>query len=484
MNDNHTIDEETALLAHTNKQQKLTRLPKVQIGIILLLQLCEPLTSQSIYPYINQLVSELDITGGDERKVGYYAGLIESLFFLTEAITVMQWSRISDHVGRKPVLLVGLVGLSASMLLFGLSRTFWTLVISRCLCGLLNGNTGVMKSVMGELTNSSNRAEGFSLMPVVWATGATLGPLIGGTFSRPHERFPKVFGGQFWQDYPYFLPCLVTSSFVCVSLIVTLIFLKETVPKRIRDRRRFSLASGSVTPIDASPVRSHDEPLPLRDLFVYPVIVSVSNYMTLAFLGIMLNALLPLFFAMPISIGGLGFKPSTIGYTMGAYGAGTGIFQALFFARIIRYFGERRIFLGGMMTFMPIFLLFPVMSSIAQRSGVNLAVWVIIVVLLSLMAFMDMAYGSIFMYVTASSPNKRSLGATNGLSQTSVSIARAIGPALATSLFSLSVEKNLLGGYAVYVILFCISCLAMFLAVLLPEKVWEEKDDDEIEPSD
>jgi MFS family permease len=95
-----------------------------------------------------QLVSELDITGGDDRKVGYYAGMIvshliipctpppranpwtqESLFFATEALCVLQWSRLSDYLGRKPVLLTGLFGSALSMLCFGLSRTFWTLVI-------------------------------------------------------------------------------------------------------------------------------------------------------------------------------------------------------------------------------------------------------------------------------------------------------------------------------------------------------------------
>ncbi|KAF8813402.1 hypothetical protein BYT27DRAFT_6370181 [Phlegmacium glaucopus] len=43
------------------------------------------------------------------------------------------------------------------------------IVISRCLCGLLNGNIGVMKSCMGELTDPTNRAEAFALMPVIWA---------------------------------------------------------------------------------------------------------------------------------------------------------------------------------------------------------------------------------------------------------------------------------------------------------------------------
>ncbi|KAF8875928.1 major facilitator superfamily domain-containing protein [Infundibulicybe gibba] len=437
MINNHIVNEETALLAPAKKLQKPTPLPKVQIGIVLLLQLCEPITSQSIYPYINQLISELDITGGDERKVGYYAGLIQSLFYLSETIMVMQWSRISDHIGRKPIILIGLVG--------------------------------VIKSVMGELTDPSNRAQGFSLIPAASAAGATLGPLVGGTFARPREQFPRVFGGQFWQDYPYFLPCLVASSFVCVSFIIGLLFLKETAPKRVIDRGRFPLASGGVTPADAPPVCSHSEVLPLRDLLVRPVVISISNYMALAFLDIMLNALLPLFFAMPIHIGGLGFKPSTIGYIMGLYG--------LALWRTAR-------FPGGIMLFMPMFLLFPVMSLIARRSGVNFAVKLIIALLLSLMGFMEMAFGCIFIYVMASSPNKHSLGATNGLSQMSVSLIRAVGPALATSLFSLSVEKNVLGGYAVYVVLFCIPCLVIFLAVLLPEKVWEEKDDDDVKPSD
>lgn len=96
-------------------------------------------------PFINQLVAELPITAGDPARVGYYAGLIQSLFFATEALTVLHWSRLSDRVGRKPVLLVGLSGCCVSMVLFGLSRTFWTIVLSRCLCGLLNGNIGVIK---------------------------------------------------------------------------------------------------------------------------------------------------------------------------------------------------------------------------------------------------------------------------------------------------------------------------------------------------
>ena len=77
------------------------------------------------------------------------------------------------------------------------------------------------------------------------------------------------------------------------------------------------------------------------------------------------------------------------------------------------------------------------------------------------------------MFITASAPNKRSLGATNGLSQMIVSIAKAIGPALSTSLFSLSVEKNIFGALGVYVVFAILSALALRLATYLPSKLWE-----------
>ncbi|KAJ3003951.1 hypothetical protein NUW54_g5042 [Trametes sanguinea] len=55
---------------------KETPLPKLQLFILLYLQLAEPITSTVIYPFVNQLVRETGITHGDERKTGYFAGLI------------------------------------------------------------------------------------------------------------------------------------------------------------------------------------------------------------------------------------------------------------------------------------------------------------------------------------------------------------------------------------------------------------------------
>ncbi|KAG5349872.1 hypothetical protein C0989_001468, partial [Termitomyces sp. Mn162] len=337
----------------------------------------------------------------------------------------------------------------------------------------------VLKSVMGELTDSTNRAEGFALMPVVWGTGATLGPLMGGTLSRPAERFPDVFGRGFWKEYPYFLPCLATSAFVFTAFTITLLFFKETVPKK----RPHNPSTSENIFIDDS---CHDGPFPLSKVLVHPVILSVSNYMSLAFLQISLNALLPLFLTMPLAIGGLGFDPVTIGYIMGIYGLCTGLFQAFYFARIIRLFGERTIFVAGIACFTPIFLLFPVMSLTAQSSGVTIFThefWcdsvvspLAAVVVTHFFPRLIVFEGCIFMFITASAPSKRALGATNGLSQTAASIVRAAGPAMTTSLFAASAEHNLMWGYAVYAIFFIFSCLAVRLASRLPHEMWKEAD--------
>jgi MFS family permease len=250
---------------------------------------------------------------------------------------------------------------------------------------------------------------------------------------------------------------------------------------------------------DGTATASKEHSATLRSLLTsYPVIISISNYALLALLNVALNSLLPLFFSMPISIGGLGFSPPTIGYIIGTYGFLTGFVQLFFFAKLVRALGERRMFINGMLCFLPLFALMPVMNWITRRNGGDIdgVVWGLIGVVILLEICMDLAYGllfslfsideehshlctktgAIFIFVTSSAPNKRSLGSTNGLSQTLVSSARAIGPAVATGMFSLSVEKNYLGGYAVYVFWILLACMAVLVAIRLPEKAWDDVD--------
>lgn len=77
------------------------------------------------------------------------------------------------------------------------------------------------------------------------------------------------------------------------------------------------------------------------------------------------------------------------------------------------------------------------------------------------------------MYVSTAAPNKRSLGATNGVAQTIVSIQRTVGPAAAASLFAFSLENNILRGNFVYVVLLAIVWVGLGVAVQLPKNMWK-----------
>jgi hypothetical protein len=75
------------------------------------------------------------------------------------------------------------------------------------------------------------------------------------------------------------------------------------------------------------------------------------------------------------------------------------------------------------------------------------------------------------MFTTASAPNNRSLGTVNGMAQTSASVVRAVGPALVSSMFSLSMEWNILGGYGVYAFLVITACCSLVAARMLPDRI-------------
>jgi len=482
-------DEETPLLRdqslrdgqQVDKPKKRTPLPWRQFFILLLLQLSEPISSQVIAPFLPQLIQNFGITGGKDSLVAFYVGLLTSLFFLTEACTIFHWSRLSDHIGRKPVLLIGLFGLSASMWCFGVSKTFWGLVISRCLNGALNGNVGVMKSMVVEITDPTNIAQAYGILPVTWSIGMTVGPLIGGSLASPAERFPSMFGNSsFLKEYPYFLPCAVSATITATSWLITLIFLKETRKTRVTLRQYFF--GGTTKPTLDSQIHgiahdvpaqgTTDQPLPFRSLLVRPVIIAAGSYATFALIEISVRVVLPVFCAMPIEMGGLNLDPPTIGTIMGFLGISAGILQSVFFARIHDWLGAKRMFLVAVSLCFPLIALFPLINAVARVYGFGYLVWSLLALQMTLFIFSGFTYGITFMYISASAPNQASIGATNGLAQVVVSMMRAVGPMMVNSTFSLSIEKNIMGGYLAYFVMMAMVCLALWVGSLLPRKMW------------
>ena len=139
---------------------------------------------------------------------------------------------------------------------------------------------------------------------------------------------------------------------------------------------------------------STNKPIPLRQLLTYPVIISVANLVYLEFLSSSHAALVPLFFAMPIKIGGLGFDPRHIGYVLGVYRAVTAIFMATYFSKIVHHLGERGTYILSMASFHLLWVLFPVMNLCARQYGISTSVWTGIVLWAVPTTSTDMAFSS------------------------------------------------------------------------------------------
>ncbi|KAH9036970.1 MFS general substrate transporter [Lactarius pseudohatsudake] len=459
--------EQTPLLSqgHSDAPPKRNRLPTFQLLILLSIRLADNMTLTSITPYINQMMYDLPIVGGDQRRVGYYTGITASVYYAAEAATVLHWNRLSDHVGRKPILLFGLLGTIVSITMFGLSRSFWSLALCRFFSGALNGNVGVSKSVLAELADESNVARAFSFLPPVYVVGQVIGSSVGGFLSRPQDRWPDYFPQPFWAEYPYFLPCLVVASFSLIQFTIAAIFFEETLGRK---------TSAISRPQESTNLQQDEEPaeqpLPLRSLLTRPVVISIANYGTLALLDIAASALIPLVWSTAIELGGLGLTPADIGLWMSAYGCVSAVFQFAFFPRIVARFGPGRVVVASVVAVGLLYALFPFENMLARGTGTATPLIVLQLVAISVS---DMGFSSVFMFVSSAAPNKRSLGALNGLAQTVVSTQRAVGPAAAASLFAFSLQNNILGGQFAYAVLLSFACVGLCVAVQLPRNTWK-----------
>ncbi|KAJ2398875.1 hypothetical protein GGI23_002985, partial [Coemansia sp. RSA 2559] len=125
----------------------------------------------------------------------------------------MHWGVLSDRIGRRPVVLIGLLGDLLTFVLFGVSKSFsWALIV-RCLNGFFTGGAVVIRPIIAEISDDTNRARMMSMFPLLEHIGFMLGGAIGGLTVNPVKNYPWLFGNSvLFREYPYLLPCLVNSS--------------------------------------------------------------------------------------------------------------------------------------------------------------------------------------------------------------------------------------------------------------------------------
>ena len=152
---------------------------------------------------------------------GSVLGLLMATFALMQLIFSPVWGSLSDRIGRKPVLMIGVFGFGITMVLFGLSTQLWMLFAARALSGILSSATmPTAMAYIGDSTSEEDRGGGMGVVGAAMGLGMVLGPGLGGLLAGENLAVPFFFAGGL--------------SFLAMVLIMA--FLPESLPKEERQK--------------------------------------------------------------------------------------------------------------------------------------------------------------------------------------------------------------------------------------------------------
>jgi MFS family permease len=418
------------------------------------------------------MMAHLHLTN-DPSRVGFYSGLAESVFSICSLFSIYQWARLSDVIGRRPVIFIGILGASLATVLFGLQRSLPGILLVRSIGGFFSGNTAVIYSVLGEITDSTNQAIAFPVFALAWPFGSIIGPLIGGTFSSPANAFPNLFNHDFFRSYPYFLPGCIASVICLTGAIFGYVFLEETLPSKRR---------GYLKSITEEHQKS--APYTFRMLISVPIIRALClSGAGLSFTYTAFDVLFVLFCYSPIESGGLALSASQIGFCLAIAGFISCVIQLFVTPILLTRCDHVRVYNRCIRLWPYCFLALPLLNMVArvglpmmdhQVSGealrltevdrrVQAIVWCGIAALLTLSRLGCLAFALSMILVNENVPTPDSLGATNGLVQFAMCFTRSFCPAFASSLFASLAGNKILYGNLWVVIMASISYVCTLL---------------------
>lgn len=150
---------------------------------------------------------------------GSALGVLVATAALTEFLFGPIWGSISDRVGRKPILMIGMFGYALSMFAFGVATKLWMLLVFRALSGVLSSATmTTTMAYIGDSTSEKQRGGGMGILGAVGGAGTVIGPGIGGLLA----------GGSL--STPFF----VSTFMALLSLLFIALFLPESLPVEAR----------------------------------------------------------------------------------------------------------------------------------------------------------------------------------------------------------------------------------------------------------
>ncbi|KAI9344911.1 major facilitator superfamily domain-containing protein [Obelidium mucronatum] len=433
--------ESTPLLPRPVTQtiaRQTTPLPSKQLLVLCMIHICEPIQHALLHPFIYFMIKDFGVV---ENQIGWYVGLITSLFSLAQVISSIPIGWLSDRYGRRPLLFLGLAGNCVCYIMLGLSTSLPTAILSRFLLGLVNGNIGVAKSMTGEITDKTNRPKAFALLGIFSSFGSIIGPLIGGVLSNPVDQLPCFFGdSELLRVYPYLLPCLFSAFVSFLALIVGWVWLEETLhgatptQEHIVDDESVEseetigelvIEDTAATPsterhLLVGPKTDDDGLFPNR---AYPAVVGMG---LLALTSIMSDEMYTLLSALPKGQlqSGFGFNAFDIGVSLSAQGVFTFIAQIQLFPIIHSHLSSLRTLRLGLIAFICSFIIFPLLT----YPGPTIFWPGLLSTLALATSGKVLSFTSMYLVVTESADSRSQLGQVNGMGQMAACLARTVGP--------------------------------------------------------
>jgi DHA1 family tetracycline resistance protein-like MFS transporter len=310
-------------------------------------------------------------------------GLILSVYSLAQFVFAPVLGRISDRVGRKPIIMLGLLGSSIGYLVYGFAGSFFWLLASRAMHGACAATISTAQAYIADTTDDENRAKGMGLIGAAFGLGFVLGPALGGILGHSSLRTPVFFAS--------------------VLTFANFVFAGSSLPESHHPDRSTRLGIAHLlAPMLALP----------RQLLVH----RLSRLFAIAFLLTFSLAALEATFALMV--------PAVYGY--GAFGVGVllafaGLMQAVaqgyLLGKIVARIGEARLMRFGLIAM--IAGLAPMASTGSHTA------------LLVMLAILSVGYGlaspSIASLISRSTESRHQ-GEVLGVNQSALSLARICGP--------------------------------------------------------
>ena len=322
--------------------------------------------------------------------------LMFSAFSVGQFLGEPFWGKLSDRIGRRPVLILTTAGGALAYVALALAPGIWAALAVRLVSGFLSGNISTLQGYLADITPPQQRAGRMGIMGSAFSLGFMVGPALGGLLAQP-ELGPTGFQ----------IPLYVAAAFGLASALGVILFMRETVVPQ---------AQGAVRP--PAPPRG----AVLRQALADPVILRVFliSFVTISgFAGI--EATYGLWTEVRF-----GWGPREIGLAFMLAGIIGVVAQGSLTGLLVRRYGEGRVLLAGLC------LMF--VGMVTQFAAIG---WPMAVVGLAIVVFgQSITFPNLVALISMATPSERQ-GEVLGLNMSNSALARIGGPILAGQLFSL-----------------------------------------------